>query len=64
MAFIRTQYEVPYKAKVALEAVKREKTIAQIASAYGVHPNHSELPLFSVQTKGGSSHGPSSDRRL
>ncbi len=27
------------KAKVALEAAKEEKTIAQIASEYGVHPN-------------------------
>jgi len=28
-----------FKAKVALEAVKGEKTIAQIASEYGVHAN-------------------------
>lgn len=28
-----------FKARVALEAVKGEKTIAQIASEYGVHPN-------------------------
>lgn len=27
------------KAKVALEAIKGEKTIAQLASEYGVHPN-------------------------
>ena len=39
MAFIRKQYEAAFKAKVALEAVKGEKTIAQIASAYKVHPN-------------------------
>lgn len=28
-----------FKAKVALEAVRGEKTIAQISSEYGVHPN-------------------------
>jgi len=35
----RKQYEAAFKAKVALEAVKGEKTIAQAASEYGVHPN-------------------------
>jgi transposase len=39
MAFMRKQYEAAFKAKVALEAVKGEKTIGQIASAYSVHPN-------------------------
>jgi len=39
MAFMRKQYEAAFKAKVALEAVRGEKTIAQIASAYNVHPN-------------------------
>jgi transposase len=39
MAFMRKQYEAAFKAKVALEAVKGERTIAQIASAYKVHPN-------------------------
>ena len=35
----RKQYEAASKAKVALEAVKGEKTIAQVASQYRVHPN-------------------------
>ncbi len=35
----RKQYEAAFKAKVALEAVKGEKTIAQVASEYRVHPN-------------------------
>jgi len=35
----RKQYEVAFKARVALEVVKGEKTIAQVASEYGVHPN-------------------------
>ena len=35
----RKQYDARFKATVALEAVKEQQTIAQIASAYGVHPN-------------------------
>jgi len=35
----RQQYEAAFKAKSALEAVKGEKTVAQIASEFGVHPN-------------------------
>jgi transposase len=36
---IIADHEAAFKAKVALEAVKGERTIAQIASAYKVHPN-------------------------
>jgi transposase len=36
---MRKQYEAAFKARVALEALKGEKTIAQIASETGVHPN-------------------------
>jgi transposase len=39
MAYMRKQYEAAFKARIALEAVKGEKTIAQIASESGVHPN-------------------------
>lgn len=35
----RKQYDSQFKATVALEAAKNQKTIAQIASDYGVHPN-------------------------
>jgi transposase-like protein len=35
----RNQYDSQFKATVALEAVKNQKTIAQIASEYSVHPN-------------------------
>jgi transposase len=34
----RKQYSSQFKAKVAIEAVKGEKTIAEIASQYSVHP--------------------------
>ena len=39
----RKQYDSQFKAKVALEALKNEKTIAQIASEYGFHPNHGQI---------------------
>jgi len=35
----RRNHDSVFKAKVALEAVKGEKTIAQLSSEYGVHPN-------------------------
>ena len=35
----RKTHEASFKAKVALEAVKGGKTIAQISGEYGVHPN-------------------------
>jgi putative transposase len=51
----RQTHDGGFKAKVALEAVKGEKTITQLASQYGVHPNQigqwkkkllEELPLL------------------
>ncbi len=36
---MRKRYEAKFKAKLALEAVKQEKTIAQLSSTYGVHTN-------------------------
>ena len=35
----RKRYDAVFKAKVALEAIKNDRTIAEIASEYGVHPN-------------------------
>lgn len=35
---IRKTYSGKFKGKVALEAVKEEKTIAELASQYEVHP--------------------------
>ncbi len=34
----RKSYLPEFKAKVAIEAIKGEKTISQIASEFGVHP--------------------------
>jgi transposase-like protein len=35
----RKQYGAEFKAKVALEAIKGQRTISEIASRYSVHPN-------------------------
>lgn len=59
---MRKNHDAAFKAKVALEAVKGEKTIAQIASEYGVHPNQiglEELPsIFSDRRKREEKEGP------
>jgi transposase-like protein len=39
MGTIRRRHSASFKVKVALEAVKEEKTISQLASEYEVHPN-------------------------
>lgn len=36
---MRKHYDKEFKAKVALEAVRGEKTIQEIATIYAVHPN-------------------------
>jgi putative transposase len=36
---MRRRHDAAFKARVALEAVKGEKTISQLSSDYGVHPN-------------------------
>jgi putative transposase len=35
----RKQYTGAFKAKVALDAIKGQRTIQELASGYGVHPN-------------------------
>jgi len=40
---MRRQHDAAVKAKVALEAIKGEKTIAQIAGEYGIHPSQIRL---------------------
>jgi transposase-like protein len=34
----RKKYSAEFKAKVALEAIKEQRTVNEIASEYGVHP--------------------------
>ena len=39
MADQRKRYSATLKAKVALEAIKGQRTVSEIASEFGVHPN-------------------------
>lgn len=39
MGKVRKNHDAAFKARIALEAIKGEKTIAQLASECGVHPN-------------------------
>ncbi len=39
MKSMRQKYAAPFKAKLALEALKGERTLAEIAGDYQVHPN-------------------------
>ena len=39
MGTMRKKYPVSFKAKVVLESIKEEKTSAELASQYGVHPD-------------------------
>lgn len=58
---MRRQHDAAVKARVALEAIKGEKTIAQIAGEYGIHPNlirmwrdRALVALPAVFSKGGA----------
>lgn len=39
MGNVRKNHAASFKAKVALEAVKQNKTTAQLSGEFGVHPN-------------------------
>lgn len=36
---MRKSYDTSFKAKVAMEAVRNEKTLQELSQIYGVHPN-------------------------
>lgn len=39
MGTLRKSHSSSFKAKVAIEAIKQEKTVSQLSGQYGVHPN-------------------------
>ena len=39
MSGMRKRYDGSFKARVALEAIRGDRTVVEIAAAYGVHPN-------------------------
>ncbi len=39
MVSMRKSYDATFRAKVALEAAKGEKTLAELSSEFSVHPN-------------------------
>ena len=39
MSGVRRRHSATFKAKVALEALKQDKTISQLSGEYGVHSN-------------------------
>ena len=39
MRTLRTRYSAEFKAKVALEAIREQRTTNEIASAHGIHPS-------------------------
>ena len=60
MSRTRRQFSAEFKAKVALEAIREQRTLNEIASEYGVHPNLvrewkkqvlSEMPAIFTSTK-------------
>jgi len=47
----REHFGGPFKAKVALEAIRAVKTVGEIAQEYGVHPTHVGLWKYGLQAQ-------------
>ena len=66
----RKQYSADLKAKIAVEAVKGQRTIQEIASHYSIHPNQVTqwkkqlLDSASEVFSNGRSHGREADEQM
>jgi transposase-like protein len=50
----RRNHTASFKAKVALAAIKGDRTIAQLAEQFDVHPN--QITSWKAQLEGGAAH--------
>jgi transposase-like protein len=73
MRQVRKQYSPKFKARVALEAIKGQRTTNEIAAAYSVHPNLIQkwkrqvldlLPDLFADGRSASSRASQSDEQL
>jgi transposase len=58
----RKEHGAAFKAKVALAAIKGDRTVAEFASAYGVHPN--QIYAWKKQLLDGFSKAAAQQRRI
>ena len=42
----RNRYSAEFKARVALDAIHEDKTLAELSEQYGVHPNMLSAHVF------------------
>lgn len=54
MAVKRKQHSAEFKFRVAVESLKEEKTVAQIAQQYSVHPSRIHVWKRQLQEEGAS----------
>ena len=59
----RRNHSPAFKAKVALAAVKGDRTIAQLAEHFDVHPNQITIWKSQLETSASEIFGPGAGRR-